>query len=231
MTAARPTLRVAAIQMNSGADKDANIADRPRPHRSGRRQRRPARRAARGLDLPRSAAGEPRHRRSHPRPDARALADRARTHGIYLHAGSMLESRPGEPRLFNTTVVFDPQGEIVARYSKIHMFDVSLDGVGGYGSPSNVAPGDEIVTFEMDGVQVGLAICYDLRFPELFRILALRGAEVIVLPAAFTMTTGKDHWEILIRARAIENGVYMVAPGQVGSYSDGRPTAGATAAP
>lgn len=84
-----------------------------------------------------------------------------------------------------------------------------------------MSPGDEIVTFELDGLTVGLAICYDLRFPELFRILALRGADLIVLPAAFTMTTGKDHWEVLIRARAIENGVFMLAPGQVGQNMPG----------
>ena len=123
--------------------------------------------------------------------------------------------------------MFDPDGEIVAKYSKIHMFDVVLDGVAAYQESATVAPGDEIVTFDLDGITVGLAICYDLRFPELFRILALRGAEVIVLPAAFTMTTGKDHWEVLIRARAIENQVFMVAPGQVGQDL---PASGATAA-
>jgi predicted amidohydrolase len=153
-----------------------------------------------------------------PGPLTEQLAERARRHGIYLHAGSFYELVEGDPRVRNTTVVFDPAGEIVARYSKIHMFDVDLAGGVSYRESAVVAPGEEIVTFEMDGVRVGLAICYDLRFPELFRILALRGAEVIILPAAFTMTTGKDHWETLIRARAIENQVYMVAPGQVGSY-------------
>ncbi len=221
MTAALPTLRVAAIQMNSGADKSANIAAAldliDQAAASG----------ARLITMPEvwpylgPSAGERDAAEVFPGPTLEQMADRARTHGVYLHAGSMLEARASEPRLFNTTVVFDPRGEIIARYSKIHMFDVSLDGAGGYRESENVAPGDEIVTFEVDGVQVGLAICYDLRFPELFRILALRGAEAIILPAAFTMTTGKDHWETLIRARAIENGVYMVAPAQVGSYSDG----------
>ncbi|HEU5432482.1 MAG TPA: carbon-nitrogen hydrolase family protein, partial [Thermomicrobiales bacterium] len=153
-----------------------------------------------------------------PGPLTDLLAERARRHGVYLHAGSILERRAGEPLLANTTVVFDPAGEIVARYSKLHMFDVVLDGVASYQESETVAPGDQIVTFDLDGVTVGLAICYDLRFPELFRILALRGAEIIVLPAAFTMTTGKDHWEVLIRARSIENGAFMVAPGQVGQF-------------
>ncbi len=222
MTDALPTLRVAAVQMNSGADKSVNIATALGLIDQA------AAGGARLVTLPEvwpylgPSAGERDAAEGFPGPTHELLAARARKHGIYLHAGSMLESRPGEPRLFNTAVVFDPQGDVIARYSKIHIFDVTLDGIGGYKESENVAPGDEIVTVEIDGVQVGLAICYDLRFPELFRILALRGADAIILPAAFTMTTGKDHWETLIRARAIENGVYMVAPAQVGSYFDGK---------
>ena len=150
------------------------------------------------------------------------LADRARRHGVYLHAGSIFEKAAGEPRIFNTSVVFNPDGDIVASYRKIHLFDVVLDGVATYQESANVAPGDEVVTLDIDGMTAGLAICYDLRFPELFRILALRGAETIILPAAFTMTTGRDHWEVLIRARAIENQVYMIAPNQWGADSSGK---------
>ncbi len=157
-----------------------------------------------------------------PGPVTDLLADKARQHDVYIHAGSILESRPGEPKVSNTSVVIDPSGAIIGRYSKIHMFDVVLDGVASYQESNTVAPGDEIVTVEIDSVTVGLAICYDLRFPELFRILTLRGADIIILPAAFTMTTGKDHWEVLIRARAIENQVFMVAAGQVGQDSDGK---------
>ncbi|MGC4106574.1 MAG: carbon-nitrogen hydrolase family protein [Thermomicrobiales bacterium] len=156
-----------------------------------------------------------------PGPLTERLAAKARQHGIYLHAGSILERAEGEPRLFNTSLVFDPAGEVIATYRKIHLFDVDLDADTSYRESDTIAPGDEIVTFDLDGTTVGLAICYDLRFPELFRILALQGAEVILLPAAFTMTTGKDHWETLIRARAIENGVYMVAVGQVGVHPPG----------
>ena len=146
MTAALPTLRVAAVQMNSGADKSANIAaaldliDQA------------AATGARLVTLPEvwpylgPSAGERDAAEAFPGPTLELLAERARRTAIYLHAGSMLESRAGEPRLFNTTVVFDPQGEIIARYSKIHMFDVVLDGVGGYEESENVAPGDEIVT-------------------------------------------------------------------------------------
>jgi predicted amidohydrolase len=156
-----------------------------------------------------------------PGPTIDRLAERARRHGVYIHAGSILETRPGDPRLYNTTVVLDPDGDVIASYSKIHMFDVVLDGVAAYQESATISPGDEIVIAEIDGIPVGLAICYDLRFPELFRILALRGAEIIMLPAAFTMTTGKDHWEVLIRARAIENGVFMVAPAQMGQHPPG----------
>ncbi|MDQ2684019.1 MAG: carbon-nitrogen hydrolase family protein [Chloroflexota bacterium] len=150
------------------------------------------------------------------------LAERARRHGIYLHAGTFTELVEGDERVRNTALVFNPDGEIIATYRKIHMFDISLDGGNTYQESATVAPGDEIVTFDFEGVTIGLATCYDLRFPELFRILALRGAEVILLPAAFTQVTGKDHWEVLIRARAIENQVYMVAANQFGQNLPGR---------
>jgi predicted amidohydrolase len=219
--AGRDVFKVAALQMNSGTDKERNVATAleliDRAAASG------ARLAALpevwtylGPDEGNRPNAEPI-----PGPTIERLAERARRHGIFVHAGSMLESRSGDPRLYNTTAVIDPDGQVIARYSKIHMFDVVLDGVASFEESATVAPGDEIVTVDIDGVRVGLAICYDLRFPELFRILALRGAELIILPAAFTMTTGKDHWEVLIRARAIENGVFMVAPGQVGQHPPG----------
>jgi predicted amidohydrolase len=157
-----------------------------------------------------------------PGPVTELLAQRARRHGIYIHGGSIYEKRPGDSGVYNTTVVLDPTGEIVARYSKIHMYDVVLDGVAEYQESASVTPGDEIIITEIDGIAVGLTICYDLRFPELFRILALRGAQAIMLPAAFTLMTGKDHWEPLIRARAIENELYMIAPAQWGTHPPGK---------
>jgi deaminated glutathione amidase len=215
-------LAVVAVQMNSRDDRSDNMATAlaliDQAAASG----------ARLVVLPEvwpyigPEAGNRDAAESIPGPITDLLAERARRHGIYLHAGSIYEQRQGEPKLFNTAVVFDPSGDMIAKYSKIHMFDVTLDGVADYRESATNAPGDEIVTFDLDGMTVGLAICYDLRFPELFRILALRGAETIVLPAAFTMTTGKDHWEVLIRARAIENQVYMIAAAQVGPDSSGR---------
>lgn len=214
-------LRVAVVQMNSRDDKAANVATAMRlideaATGGARLVALPEVWAYLGPDSENYATAEPI-----PGPLTERLAAKAREHGIWLHAGSVLERAGEDGRLLNTTVVFAPDGSMAARYSKIHMYDVVLDGVATYMESATVTPGDEIATVEIDGWTVGLAICYDLRFPELFRILALRGAEAIVLPAAFTMTTGKDHWEVLIRARAIENQLYMIAPGQVGQHPPG----------
>jgi predicted amidohydrolase len=214
-------LNVAIIQMNSQDDKSANVAaaldliDRA------------AATGARLVALPEvwPYLGPDDVSRDQaetiPGPITELLAQRARRHGIYVHAGSIYETRPGDPGMYNSTVVIDPTGEIIARYSKIHMYDVVLDGVAKFQESSTVTPGDEIAITEIDGIPVGLTICYDLRFPELFRILALKGAQAIMLPAAFTLTTGKDHWETLIRARAIENELYMIAPAQWGTHPPG----------
>jgi predicted amidohydrolase len=214
-------LHVAVAQMNSGADKGANIAsaldliDRA------------AAEGARLVVLPEVWAylgpdeGNRSSAESIPGPISEKLAERARRHGIYVHGGSILEVAAGDPGLYNSAFVIGPSGDLIAKYRKIHMFDVDLAGDESYRESATVTPGDEIVLTEIDGLSVGLATCYDLRFPELFRILALRGAKVIVLPAAFTMTTGKDHWETLIRARAIENQVYMIASAQWGVHPPG----------
>jgi predicted amidohydrolase len=214
-------LNVAIVQMNTQDDKHANIAaaldliDRA------------AATGARLIALPEvwPYLGPDDVSRDQaetiPGPITELLAQRARRHGIYIHGGSIYETRPGDPGMYNTTVVIDPTGEIIARYSKIHMFDVVLDGVAKYQESATVTPGNKVAITEIDGVQVGLTICYDLRFPELFRILALKGAQAIMLPAAFTLMTGKDHWEPLIRARAIENELYMIAPAQWGTHPPG----------
>ncbi|MFO0294166.1 MAG: carbon-nitrogen hydrolase family protein [Rhodospirillales bacterium] len=148
----------------------------------------------------------------------RALAAR---HRVFVHAGSITEEGPGEDRVYNTTVVFDRAGTQIALYRKIHLFDVTTpDGVE-YRESAHVKPGDAVVTYDCEGVCVGAAICYDLRFPELFQALARKGAQLIALPAAFTLQTGKDHWEVLIRARAIENETYFAASAQCGAFTQG----------
>lgn len=215
-------LNVAVLQMNSRDDKSENIAD------ALALIDRAAATGARLVALPEvwPYLGPDEASRDHaeaiPGPITEMFAERARRHGIYIHGGSIYETRPGDPGMYNTAVVIDPMGEIIARYSKIHMFDVVLDGSDEYRESATITPGSEIVITEIDGIPVGLAICYDLRFPELFRILALKGAQAVILPAAFTLMTGKDHWETLIRARAIENGLYMIAAAQWGTYPPGK---------
>ena len=142
----------------------------------------------------------------------------AAKHGVFIHAGSLMERIEGDERIHNTTVVFDRKGDEVARYRKIHLFDVTTpDGVS-YRESATVKPGDLVVTYDCEGVKVGCTICYDLRFPALFQALADKGVDLIALPAAFTLQTGKDHWEVLLRARAIETQTYVCAAAQTGSF-------------
>jgi deaminated glutathione amidase len=150
----------------------------------------------------------------------------ARELEVDLVAGSILERVAGQGKLANTSVHVDPRGELKAVYRKVHMFDVDVGGHS-YRESDIEEPGEEVVLSETaDGVELGLSICYDLRFPELFRILAVRGARVIALPAAFTLATTRDHWETLLRARAIENQAFMVAANQVGSHPGGHRSGG-----
>jgi nitrilase len=150
------------------------------------------------------------------------LRGMARRHGIHVHGGSIgeLSDGPEGPRLFNTTVVFDPDGREIARYRKIHLFDITTPDGTGYRESATYGAGREVVACDIGGVRVGLAICYDLRFAELFLALRRLGAELIVLPAAFTVPTGRDHWETLIRARAIETQCWIAAPATHGAHTD-----------
>ena len=150
------------------------------------------------------------------------FADAARELGIWVHAGSFRETGPDADRTFNTTLLFDRSGRLAATYRKIHLYDVEIPGRVSYQESRTVASGDQPVVTGVDGVGVGLSICYDLRFPELYRRLASAGARVLVVPAAFMAHTGRDHWEVLLRARAIENQCYVVASGQIGDHNPAR---------
>jgi predicted amidohydrolase len=206
-------LRVAAVQLNSTGDKARNLATAERLVRAA---------AADGAELvalPEKwnllAGGEEllAGAESLDGPSLSAARDWAKTLGIHLLAGSISES--GGEKAFNTSVLIGPDGADLAVYRKVHMFDVDAGGVS-YRESEHEQPGSELVTAPLGGLIAGLTVCYDLRFPELFRILALRGARLITVPSAFTLATGRDHWEVLLRARAIEDQVFVVAPNQVG---------------
>lgn len=140
----------------------------------------------------------------------------AKKHGIYLHCGSITEKGP-ENKPYNTSLMFSPKGEIIAKYSKLHLFDVDLPDGTGCRESSGASFGNEIVTVDTELGKMGLAICYDIRFPELFRAMALNGAEIFVICANFTAPTGEHHWKPLLQARAIENGCYVFAVNQCGN--------------
>jgi deaminated glutathione amidase len=208
-------MRAAAVQLNSTDDKQRNLETAERLVRAA------AADGAELIALPEKwnllGAGEALRAGAEELdgPTITAARSWARELGVQLVAGSISERAPDRDKLANTSVLIGPDGEIAAVYRKIHMFDVDVGGVA-YRESEHEAPGDEIVVADAGGVEVGMSVCYDLRFPELYRILAVRGARVIVVPSAFTLHTGKDHWEVLLRARAIENSAFVVAPNQVG---------------
>jgi predicted amidohydrolase len=206
-------LRVAAVQLNSTGEKHRNLAAAERLVRAA---------AADGADLvalPEKwnllAGGEEMAAGAEPLdgPSLGAARSWARELGVHLLAGSICEAGP--EKAFNTSVLIGPHGDDLAVYRKIHLFDVEAGGVT-YRESDNEEAGSEIVIAEVGGLGLGLSVCYDLRFPELYRILALRGARLIAVPSAFTQATGRDHWEVLPRARAIENQAFVLAPNQVG---------------
>jgi predicted amidohydrolase len=156
------------------------------------------------------------------------LRDLARRLRVRILGGSFPEAGASGARVFNTSVLLSPAGEIEAVYRKIHLFDVDLGASGGgvYRESAVVAPGEEVVVAKTSEAVIGLSVCYDLRFPELYRALAARGAEILMVPSAFTRETGKDHWEVLLRARAIENQAFVLAPAQCGRHSETRASHG-----
>ncbi len=208
-------MRVAAVQLNSNGDKQRNLAAAERLVRAA------AADGAEFVALPEKwnllAGGEELVAGAEPLdgPSLTAARGWARDLGVHLLAGSISERGAEGEKASNTSVLISPDGEDVAVYRKIHMFDVDAGGVS-YRESEYEQPGTEPVVAPLGDLTMGMTVCYDLRFPELFRILALRGARIIAVPSAFTLATGRDHWEVLLRARAIEDQVFVVAPNQVG---------------
>lgn len=145
------------------------------------------------------------------------LMEKAKEKGIFIHGGSITEEIPGERRAYNTSVLIGPDGRILSEYRKLHTFDITLADGKAFRESDRVCPGESIETVTTELGAFGMSICYDVRFPELYRLLALKGAQVIFVPASFTKETGEAHLEALLRARAIENGCYLVSAAQTGT--------------
>jgi predicted amidohydrolase len=215
-------IRVACVQLSSGRDKAANLE---------RAQALVARAASAGADvvvLPErwNLIGSPDDYRAAAEPldggeSVAAMAGWSRTLGVALVGGSITERRDGRDKVANTSCVFDREGTLVAVYRKIHLFDVEVAGRV-YRESDSDEPGAEPVVADVEGWRVGLSVCYDIRFPELYRRLADDGAELVTVPSNFTAVTGRDHWHVLLRARAIENQLYVAAAGQLGPDAYGR---------
>ena len=160
-----------------------------------------------------------------PGPHTEPFAEVARRRKAWILVGSTAETSADPLRPYNTSALIAPDGTIAALYRKVHLFDVAVDQGPVDTESARVTPGDRLVTADVDGATLGLTICYDLRFPELYRALALAGAQILTVPANFTERTGRDHWEVLLRARAIENGAFVLAPSQIGGPA-GQPAFG-----
>jgi predicted amidohydrolase len=219
-------MRAAAVQLNSTEDVEANLA------KADRLVREAAAQGAELVVLPEkwSVLGTPEQMDAAAEPlDGRCITwarQAAAELGIELIAGSILERVTGQAKHANTSLHIGPDGEVQAVYRKLHMFDVEIDGTT-YSESSAEDPGDEVVVTALaDGRRLGMSICYDIRFPELYRALVADGAEVLAIPAAFTLATTRDHWEVLVRARAIENQCFVVAPNQIGIHGGGHRSGG-----
>jgi len=224
-------LRVAAVQLNSTADKAANMAAADRLTRAAAADGAglivlPEKWTALGRDEDLRDAAERLEGSAAESPALAWARGIARELAVDLVAGSIVERVEGQAKLANASVHINPQGEVAAVYRKVHMFDVQIEGRS-YRESDLEDPGDEVVLSETsDGIALGMSICYDLRFPELYRILAARGARVIAVPAAFTLPTTRDHWEVLLRARAIENQAFVIAANQIGPHPGGHHSGG-----
>lgn len=209
-------LRVALVQLDAGGDPAVNVAAAAAfadeaAAGGARLVALPEYLQFRGPDEGFRASARPI-----PGPWTDPFAEVARRRDAWILVGSLAETSDDPRRPFNTSVLIAPDGAIAATYRKIHLFDVAVEDGPVDRESDRVSPGDRAVLVDVDGVRFGLSICYDVRFPELYRALAVAGAEVLTVPANFTERTGRDHWEVLLRARAIENGAYVLAPSQIG---------------
>ena len=221
-----PTVVAAVAQMTSTADVERNLSTAERLVAEA------AARGARLVALPENFAflrstGDPApEAQALDGPWVRRMAAAARAHATTLLLGSIAERSAEAGKIHNTSVLLGPDGGTLAVYRKIHLFDIDLPGLEHLKESREVAPGRDVVVADTPVGRLGLSICYDVRFPELYRALARAGARVLAVPAAFTDRTGKDHWEVLLRARAIENLAYVVAPAQTGVHGKGRASHG-----
>jgi predicted amidohydrolase len=217
---------IAAAQMTSGPDKQQNLET------AVRLVRRAAALGAKLVGLPEnfSFMGPDTERAANAEaldgPTLSTMAGLARELSLTLLAGSILEAGGPGGRFYNTSVLFGPDGARLAVYRKIHLFDVDINDGATYRESDAIAPGTDVVAVDTQVGKLGMSVCYDLRFPELYRKLSAQGATLLSVPAAFTLMTGKDHWEVLLRARAIENQCYVLAPAQFGRHSEKRVTYG-----
>ncbi|TCT04319.1 carbon-nitrogen hydrolase family protein [Aquabacter spiritensis] len=227
MSSTSETLRVALVQMRTGRTPAASIDTaaalvREAAQAGARYVQTPE--TTNLMELDRARLFETLHEEESD-PALAAFRDLARALSIHLHVGS-LALKVSAQRAVNRGFLIGPDGAIAARYDKIHMFDVDLDNGESYRESTAYRPGEQAVAADVDGIGIGLTICYDLRFPALYRALAEAGARVLTVPAAFTRPTGEAHWHILLRARAIENGAYVLAAAQGGRHENGRETYG-----
>ena len=219
-------LNVAAVQLSSGSDVAHNVDEAERLVNVA------ADRGAQYVQLPEyfnflgPFSGFEGAAESIPGATTNRMARLAASRAVTLHLGSLLETSPVKGKFYNTSVLIGPSGDILATYRKIHLFDVNVPGAIVHRESDVITPGKEIVVARLTDYELGLSICFDVRFPELYRKLALAGADVIAIPAAFNAVTGRAHWDLLVRARAIENHAFVVAAAQAGTTAEGIATYG-----
>lgn len=221
-------MKIACVQINGGGDMAANIS------KAQTLVQEAASRGARLVALPENVffMEEPSrgvHRTLYTpaeHPGVKAAAEMAKTHRCWLLVGSLAVKIDESGKTVNRSLLYNPNGELVSQYDKVHLFDVALPNGETYAESAKMLPGREAVLADVEGVKLGLTICYDLRFPHLYRALAQAGADIIAVPAAFTQVTGEAHWHVLLRARAIETGCFIIAPAQTGMHPGNRRTYG-----